>query len=530
MGAPEAERRQEVSRGHSSVEISVMEMERRTESIEARSSYSATGTTMKSAENNQVVQMSLSDEWANDIPTVHGADVFCPRTGRVRAQWLSACGKERALTQDLMADVCELSNLVAALRQVVKNGGCSGVDGMSTGELKEWLNSHHRELQETLLHGGYKPDLVKGIEIPKPNGGVRLLGIPTVKDRMVQQAVAQVLSKRYEPTFSSHSYGFRPKRSAHQALSEAGSYVRDRCNYIVDIDLEKFFDKVNHDRLMWLLGRRISDKRLLKLIGDFLRTGIMTGGLINQRVSGTPQGSPLSPLLSNIVLDELDKELERRGHRFVRYADDMILFVKSEESAIRVMASVSRFIEDRLRLKVNRDKSRICRPHELNYLGHTILGKGSLGLSQTSEKRLKEKVRKLTRRNRGISLEQLVRELNLALTGWCNYFRSAKMLSKLKKIDSWIRRKVRCFKLKQCKRAKGIIKFLTGLGVPRWRSVLVAVSHKGWFRKSATPQAHEGMSSLWFQKIGLVNLADYYSSIFIETAQYESTLGGVRGQ
>lgn len=475
-------------------------------------------------------QMNLFGEWGRGSQSVHGADVFCLRTGRASNEWLSGCEHERTLTEDLMDQVCELSNLTAACRQVVKNGGSPGVDGITTQELKREFKGFHKELSKQLQEGTYHPQAVLGQEIAKPTGGFRLLGIPTVKDRLVQQAISQVLSRRYERIFSENSFGFRPGRNTHQALKKASGYVREGNNHVVDIDLEKFFDKVNHDRLLWLLGTRISDKRLLSLISKFLKSGILIGGLENQRIAGTPQGSPLSPLLSNIVLDELDKELERRDHRFVRYADDMILLVRSKEAAHRVMDSMISYIEDKLHLKVNRQKSRVCRPHGLNFLGHTILSKGRLGLSRASEQRFKKKLKELTRRNRGISLEQLIKELNPKLRGWLQYFKYASMKKKLVSLESWLQRKIRCFRLKQCKRASGIIKFLTRLGVPRWRSILIAVSHKGWYRKSGSPQAHEGMSKDWFRKVGLFSVSLNYCSIFTETAVYESTYGGVRGQ
>jgi RNA-directed DNA polymerase len=466
---------------------------------------------MKMAEKYQH-QMYLpgAGEWFNGGRPVEGTDVFCKRSRKVSKEWLSEKKKERALTEDLMSEVFELSNFSAAARQVIKNGGSPGIDGMTTKELEEGFMGMYQRIIDQLKTGTYKPATVLGVEIPKANGGIRLLGIPTVQDRMVQQAISQVLSRRYERIFSDHSYGFRPGRNAHQGLKQAGQYVKEGYTYVVDLDLEKFFDKVNHDRLMSTLGGRISDKRLLDLIRKFLRTGILIGGLENQRITGTPQGSPLSPLLSNIVLDELDKELERRGHRFVRYADDQIILVKSEASAQRVLKSITCYIQKRMLLKVNEEKSRICRPYELNFLGHRILFKGELGLSCKSEHRFKEKLRQITRRNRGISLEQLVKELNPVLRGWLSYFRNAKMKSKLAGIESWLQRKVRCFRLKQCKRASGIIKFLTGLGVPKWRSLLLAVSHKGWYRKSGTPQANEGMSKKWFAKIGLFTLTGNY--------------------
>lgn len=400
-----------------------------------------------------------------DSPSVSGGDVYLKPGRRVSRQWLAACEEERALTSNLMGEIADLSNLIAAMRQVVSNGGGPGVDGMKVTELKEWLNHHWRELQTMLLTGAYTPSGVRGVRIPKPKGGYRQLGIPTVKDRLVHQAISQVLSKRYELIFSESSYGFRPGRSAHQALQKAGSYVAQGHQYVVDLDLEKFFDRVNHDRLMWILGTRIGDKRVLRLIGKILRSGIMQGGLLSQRIQGTPQGSPLSPLLSNIILDELDKELEVRGHCFVRYADDMIILVRSEEAARRAERSITDFIENRLKLKVNREKSRICLPRELNFLGHTLLHDGGLGISRESILRFKAKLKRITRRNRGISLDQMIQGLNPVLRGWLNYFRLARMKKHLQALDSWLRRRIRCFRLKQCKRAWGIHRFLRSRGV-----------------------------------------------------------------
>lgn len=454
-------------------------------------------------------QMNLFDEWECS-QAVKGSDVFSPGSGQVRHEWLSRCRKERALTQDLMREVADLKNLETALRKVISNRGSAGTDGMSVQELKVWFNSHYFELQTQLKTGAYQVTAVKEVKIPKPGGGQRQLGIPTVKDRLVQQAISQVLSKRYDPTFSDHSYGFRPKRNAHQALHKSGEYVATGKNWVVDIDLAKFFDEVNHDRLLWMLSTRIGDKYLLKLIGRFLRAGIMRAGMTSQRVKGTPQGSPLSPLLSNIILDELDKELERRGHSFVRYADDMIVFLGSELSAERVMKSLTTFIEDRMRLKINKDKSRIVLPHELNFLGYNIYSSGDLGLSKESERRFKRRLKHLTRRNRGISFEHMIKELNPILRGWLNYFKFAKMKSRLRNLEGWLRRRLRCYRLKQCKRALGIAKFLTKLGVPWNRSWTTAGSSKGWHRLSMTHAAHEGMNLEWFRKIGLYSLTANY--------------------
>ena len=439
-------------------------------------------------------------------------DVYHSGSGRVREEWLSRFEEERALTKDLMSKVTDLSNLQASLKRVKSNGGSSGVDGMEVKDLPKWLNSHHKFLTKSLKTNSYCVSKIRGVKIPKAKGGYRQLGIPVVKDRLVQQAIHQVLEKHYDQSFSKFSYGFRKNKGAHQCLSQASEYVKSGYRHIVDIDLSKFFDEVNHDRLMWLLGQRIGDKVLLQLIRKFLKSGILEGGLTSQRTKGTPQGSPLSPLLSNIVLDELDKELERRGLRFVRYADDMIIFVGSHKAAKRVKRSITRYLETRLKLKVNETKSGIRRPYELNFLGHRILNTGDLGMSEPSLRRLKQKIKEKTQRNRGISLNQMVSELNPLLRGWLNYFGNAKMKGKLKGVMSWLRRRLRCFRLKQCKRSIGVARLLQKLGVPEWRSWLLALSSKGWYHKSNTPQSHEGMNNNWFAEIGLFDIYAFYCS------------------
>jgi group II intron reverse transcriptase/maturase len=412
----------------------------------------------------------------------------------------------------MMSEVTSLSNLTASLKRVISNGGSAGADEMEVKELGKWFSTHHQDFINRLQTNTYRVSEIRGVKIPKPKGGYRQLGIPTVKDRLVQQAISQRLERHYDPSFSQYSYGFRKGKGTGACLGQAAAYVRDGYRHIVDIDLAKFFDEVNHDRLMWQLSRRIGDKVLLKLINKFLKSGLLEGGLSSQRTKGTPQGSPLSPLLSNIVLDELDKELERRGHKFVRYADDMIILVGSHKAAERVMESVTKFIEERMKLKVNKDKSGIRRPHELNFLGHSIHGKGNLGVSKPSLQRLKSKLKEKTKRNRGISLFRMVKELNLLLRGWLNYFKRARMKGKLERIMSWLRRRIRSFRLKQCKRAIGIARFLQKLGVPEWRSWLLAASSKGWYQKSNTPQASEGMNLKWFTSIGLFDIYAYYCS------------------
>jgi RNA-directed DNA polymerase len=458
--------------------------------------------------------MSLFDtvEWHAGAAVLSGARVSVATTGRAD-EWLTDCYEERTSTVDLMSSVADLSNLSRACLRVIRNGGAGGVDGMEVGELRKWLAVNHEELRGQLLSGNYRPSAVRGVKIPKPNGGERQLGIPTVVDRVVQQAIHQVLNPRYERVFSKSSYGFRPGKGARHTLRQSGGYVGDGYKHVVDIDLAKFFDEVNHARLLWRLSTRIGDKRLLKLIHGFLKAGMLEGGLLGQRIKGTPQGGPLSPLLSNIVLDELDKELERRGHRFVRYADDLIVLVASEKSAARVYKSLVRFIEDKLKLRVNRDKSEIRKSTELNFLGHGILGNGSLTLSAKSEKRLKDKLRQTTRRNRGRSFAQIIKELNQQLRGWLEYFRYAMMKGKLRAIESWLRHRLRCYRLKQCKRAIGMFRFLFKLGVPRDRSWSTASNRRGWWANASTPAAHEGMNNDWFLSEGLIAIVPTYARL-----------------
>jgi len=448
---------------------------------------------------------------------VEAVPVWYGRNRQVNPEWLSVCGEERNLTEKLMEQIADPLNLSKAYQQVKSNGGSAGVDGMKVEALQEWLGKNLIHLQEQLLKGKYQPQMVRGVQIPKPGGGKRQLGIPTVTDRLVQQAIHQVLSVRYERIFSENSYGFRPNKNAHQALKQAGSYVAQGKNNVIDLDLEKFFDEVNHHRLMWLLSTRIGDRRVLQLIHRYLKTGMLQEGLTEQRTKGTPQGSPLSPLLSNIVLDELDKELEQRGHCYVRYADDVKIFVGSKRRAAEVKASITKYITQKLKLKVNESKSRICKGYELNFLGHSILPKGEIGLSKQSEQRLKDKVREVTKRNRGISLEELLKELRTKLQGWLNYFRYAKMSRKMEVIDGWIRRKLKCFRLKQCKRTIGIVRWLRKLGVEEKLSWRTALSGKGWWRISNSPALSIGMNKMWFAENGYYSLSENHKSLHRKT-------------
>ncbi|CAN5400699.1 hypothetical protein BH10PAT3_BH10PAT3_8870 [soil metagenome] len=323
----------------------------------------------------------------------------------------------------------------------------------------------------------------------------------------------QVLSIGYERIFSPSSYGFRPNKNAHQALKQAGEYVAVGKSYVVDLDLEKFFDEVNHHRLMWLLSTRIGDKRVLQLIQRYLNAGMLQNGLNEQRIKGTPQGSPLSPLLSNILLDELDKELEHRGHSNVRYADDVKIFVSSQQRAESVKMSITRYIENKLKLKVNITKSRICKGYELNFLGHSILSNGSLGLSKQSETRLKSKLKEVTQRNRGIRLEEMLAKLRTIQQGWLQYFCYARMKGKMESIDGWLRRRLKCFRLKQCKRTIGIVRWLRKLGVEETLSWRTALSGKGWWRISNSPAINIGMNNMWFTTHGYYSLSENYKAL-----------------
>lgn len=382
----------------------------------------------------------------------------------------------------LMEQICSSANLNQALRRVKKNKGCAGVDKLDITATIAMLrqSSNGQAFRQSLLDGSYQPQPVLGVEIPKPNGGVRQLGIPTVLDRIVQQAITSILSDIYEPKFSDSSYGFRPKRSAHHALAAASRYIREGRVYVVDIDLAKYFDTVNHDRLMYRLSQDITDKRVLKLIRSYLQAGIMRYGIVEQRQRGTPQGGPLSPLLSNIVLDELDKELERRGHKFCRYADDCQIYVSSEEAATRVKESITAFLEQKLKLTVNREKSAATRVTERAYLGHCFGMDGGIHLSKAAQAQMKKRVRQITKRNRGRELESVIAELTQYLRGWQHYFKLAISKSAMQRLDEWIRRRLRCYRLKQRKRKHSIATWLRQQGVSERNAWKLAMSDKGW--------------------------------------------------
>lgn len=424
-----------------------------------------------------------------------------------RVELLSLLEKQRTLTENLLERIVDYENLTRAYKQVKRNEGSKGIDGMELEDLQVWLKSHINTLRGEVLTEQYEVSAILKVEIPKPDGGKRMLGIPTVKDRLIQQAIHQKLSRYYEPLFSESSYGFRPGRSAHQAVIQASKYIQEGREWVVDIDLEKFFDKINHDRLMQRLSKGIGDKKLLRLIRAYLRAGMMNEGLVEQRIAGTPQGGPLSPLLSNIVLDELDKELERRGHSFCRYADDCNIYVKSEKAGFRVMDSIITFIENKLKLKVNHDKSGVKHCSNTKFLGYTLLPDGGIRVADRSISRLKGRIREITRRNRGVRFETIIAEVNSVIIGWTNYYKLANVwLANLRDIDGWLRRKLRCYRLKQCGRRYTIYKFLRSLDIPEQKSWNVVMYSQGWWHMSNRITVGHAMSLMWFSRVGLQSL------------------------
>jgi RNA-directed DNA polymerase len=458
-------------------------------------------------------QPPLVEGWEADLrPDTPGKGSTGPGVIE-ESQAPAASESTRALTDRLMEEVCQRDNLNQAYSRVMANKGAPGTDGMTVDDLFAWIAGHKQELLSSLLDGSYRPRPVRGVSIPKPGGGERQLGIPTVVDRLVQQALLQVLTRLPDPTFSDSSYGFRPGRSAHQALRRAREYVAEGRGIVVDVDLEKFFDRVNHDILMSRLARRVSDTRLLRIVRRFLEAGLMQGGVCTARHEGTPQGGPLSPLLANLLLDDLDRERERRGHTFCRYADDGNIYVQSEAAGRRVMASVVTFLEAKLKLRVNREKSAVARVEERKFLGHRLLCDGRLGIASGSLERAKDRIRSITRRSRGIDPERMVGELNSFLSGWVTYFRYAAMRNHLVELDGWVRRKLRCVRLKQCKRVKPMVDFFVRQGVSPRPAWCTALSGKGWWRKSGTPVANQAMPSSWWRGLGLVCLVDRYEAL-----------------
>jgi RNA-directed DNA polymerase len=413
-----------------------------------------------------------------------------------------------AIPEQVMEEVCGRENCLRALKRVKSNKGSPGIDGMKVDELPGHLKQYWLAIREQLLRGNYEPQPVRRVEIPKPDGGMRKLGIPTVLDRFIQQAVMQVLQNRWDGTFSEHSHGFRPGRSAHQAVAKAQQYVAGGRRWVVDLDLEKFFDRVNHDRLMKSAALRIADKRMLRLIGAFLKAGVMEDGLVSPVDEGTPQGGPLSPLLSNLVLDELDRELERRGHRFVRYADDCNIYVRSDGAGRRVMRSVSRFITRRLKLKVNESKSAVARPAERKFLGFSISNarEPKRRIAAKALVRCKRRIRKLTQRTRGISLERMTKELASYLRGWKSYFGFCETPSVLMSLDQWIRRRLRSMIWRQWKRGTTRFRKLRQHGVGTTLAAQTAGNTHGPWRLANSPALTLVLPTAYFDSLGLPRL------------------------
>jgi RNA-directed DNA polymerase len=408
-----------------------------------------------------------------------------------------------------MEAVLERENLKQALAQVKRNKGAAGVDGMTVGDLPAYLKEHWLAIRAQLLDGTYKPQPVRRVEIPKALGGLRPLGIPTVLDRFIQQAAMQVLQADWDRTFSETSFGFRPRRSAHQAVERAQAYIASGHAVVVDIDLEKFFDRVNHDILMGLVAKRVADKRILKLIRGFLNAGVMEGGLVSPTKEGTPQGGPLSPLLSNLMLDVLDKELEKRGHRFVRYADDCNIYVCSQKAGERVMAGIERFLEKRLKLKVNKAKSAVAKPSVRKFLGFSFTGGPAprRRIAPQALARFKAKVRELTRRSRGRRLVQIAKELSVYLIGWRGYFGFCQTPSVLRTLDEWIRRRLRAIAWKQWKYGPARFAELRRRGVGRNLAAQTAGNPHGPWRLANSPALTIALPNSFFVSLGLASVA-----------------------
>ena len=458
--------------------------------------------------------MSLKDDKQQNIQV----ELDCPAalTGEAREagregtvlSGATSGPEDPANTNRLMEEVCERENLREALRRVKANKGSAGIDGMTVGQLADYLKRHWPAVREQLLNGTYEPTPVRRVEIPKPDGGMRKLGIPTVLDRFIQQAVMQVLQRRWDRTFSDHSYGFRPGRSAHQAVAQAQQYIAEGRGWCVDLDLEKFFDRVNHDKLMGQIAQRVEDKRLLKLIRAFLNAGVMENGLVSPSVEGTPQGGPLSPLLSNLVLDELDRELERRGHRFVRYADDSNIYVRSERAGQRVMESITRFITQELKLKVNEAKSAVARPQERKFLGFSFTSGPEVKrvIAPKALDRFKQRIREITQRAKGVSIEATMEELAPYMRGWRSYFGFCETPEVLIHLTRWVRLRLRAALWGQWKTPRRRRAALLELGVREPLASNTAGSGRGpWYLAKAKALA-VGLSNAYFKSLGLPSL------------------------
>jgi RNA-directed DNA polymerase len=432
--------------------------------------------------------------------------------GREETESLSTTNAPQspASTNRLMEEVCERENLKEALRRVKVNKGSAGIDGMTVGGIADYLKQHWPAIREQLLNGTYEPKPVRRVEIDKPDGGVRKLGIPTVLDRLIQQAVMQVLQRQWDRTFSDHSYGFRPGRSAHQAVAQAQKYIAEGYGWCVDFDLEKFFDRVNHDKLMGQIAKRVEDKRLLKLIRAFLNAGVMENGLVSPSVEGTPQGGPLSPLLSNLVLDELDQELERRGHRFIRYADDSNIYVRSERAGQRVMESITRFITQKLQLKVNETKSAVARPQERKFLGFSFSAGPEVKrvIAPKALDRFKRRIREITGRAKGVSMKTTIEELAPYMRGWRSYFGFCETPEVLLSLTRWVRLRLRAAMWRQWKTPRRRREALIALGVRSRLASNTAGSGLGPWYLAKAKALSVGLSNAYFKSLGLPSLVE----------------------
>ncbi|AEG15374.1 RNA-directed DNA polymerase (Reverse transcriptase) [Desulfofundulus kuznetsovii DSM 6115] len=414
----------------------------------------------------------------------------------------------------LMEQVVARENMLAALKRVERNGGAPGVDGIPTERLRDQIRAEWPRIREELLAGTYRPMPVRRVEIPKPGGGKRLLGIPTAMDRLIQQALLQVLTPIFDPQFSEASYGFRPGRRAHDAVRKARQYVEEGYEWAVDLDIEKFFDRVNHDILMARVARKVTDKRVLTLIRRYLQAGVMVNGVVMETAEGTPQGGPLSPLLANILLDDLDKELEKRGHKFVRYADDCNIYVKSKRAGERVMASIRKFLQERLKLRINEQKSAVDRPWKLKFLGFSMYkakaGRILIRLAPQTIKRVKMKIREITSRNKPVSMAERIERLNAYLGGWMGYFALAETPSIFKNLEGWMRRRLRMCLWKQWKRVRTRYRELRALGLPEWVVHEFANARKGPWRMAHGPM-NRALGNAYWQSQGLMSLTERYS-------------------
>lgn len=421
--------------------------------------------------------------------------------------------KSETHTDNLLERIVQRDNMNKAMKRVIKNKGSHGIDGMKIEDLRPYLMEHGKALVQQILAGEYEPQPVRRVDIPKPDGGTRGLGIPVLVDRVIQQAIAQVLSEIYEPIFSESSYGFRPGRNAHMALKQAQVFINDGYKYVVDMDLEKFFDRVNHDILMSLIARKVSDGRVLGLIRKYLNAGLMKDGVVVRAEDGVPQGGPLSPLLSNIMLDVFDKELERRGHKFCRYADDCNIYVKSRRAGERVMQSMRRFLKGKLKLMINEEKSAVASPTKRKFLGYSFYtGKKGyqLRVHPKSIKKIKNKIRDITNRNRSMNFEARVKRLIEVIRGWVNYFKLADMKGLLKELDEWTRRRLRACIWKTWKRIKTRFECLFKLGIPKDKAWEFANTRKGYWRISGSPIMQRAVTNTRLENRGFISMSALY--------------------